>query len=49
MTSYWLPAPNEIDIVLPSLTFANALDFFSKVKPPFFESYQVVIVEDSLN
>ncbi len=29
------------------LGFANASDFFSAVKPPFFESYDVAIVDSS--
>ncbi len=47
MTSYWASEPHTADVVLPSLYFKNAAEFFSQVKPPFYEDYEVKVIPDT--
>ena len=44
MSTYWA---NHTDVILPSLSFASAQDFFNNVKPPFYETYDILIVDDN--
>ncbi len=45
-TTYWLNSPHDSDVVLPSVYFPNVTSFINAVKPPFYEDYQMVIVDD---
>jgi len=47
MTSYWEAEPHNGDVILPSLYFNNANEFFSSVKPPLFEDYEIKIEDDA--
>ncbi len=38
--------PDDTDVILPSLSFADASSFLREVKPPFYENYDFVIVDD---
>ncbi len=48
MTSYWLDSPNDGDVILPSIRFQNASQFFDEVKPPFYEDSDYIILDDNL-
>ena len=45
MFSYWADGST----ILPSKYFANAYEFFQKVKPPFFESYNIEVIKGDDN
>ena len=46
MTTYWKDSPYDSDVILPSLKFKNAMEFLAEVKPPFYEDYNIEIVNE---
>ncbi len=48
MTTFWLDSPNDANVLLPSINFNTAAEFFKTVKPPLFEDYEIVIVDENL-
>jgi len=47
MTTYFRSGAQSSQIVIPSLTWKTAYEFFAEVKPPLFEDYEIQIVEDN--